>query len=277
MRAGRGVRALTWLSLLALAIPPFVVRVPPLLDYPNHLARLWLIAGGASTPPLSNVYAIEWTGAWTNIGIDLLARAVGPSLGIGRLGPSLVALALVLPPLGALALNRALFGGAHWWHVACALLAWSPTVLAGLLNFHIGLGLALLAAAIDGMLRTRGPLTAWLGRAMCSVALLACHPFSVFFYGALVVGRALGPGLRPLATWPGLSASSRSAIAGASAVALPALLFWVAAPSVPGAQRGWPAMEWGPLDPVTRASVLASPIRSYGLALDAPVIVALAW
>jgi hypothetical protein len=125
LRLDRIVRALTWLSLLALVIVPFLVRVPPLLDYPNHLARLWLIAGGASVPPLAAIYAIEWKGAWTNIAIEVLARALGSTLGIGVLGPLLVALALALPPLGAIALNRALFGGAHWWHIACPLLAWS--------------------------------------------------------------------------------------------------------------------------------------------------------
>ena len=45
--------------------------MPPLLDYPNHFARIWLLAGGAGAQPVSGFYAVDWSGAWTNIGIDV--------------------------------------------------------------------------------------------------------------------------------------------------------------------------------------------------------------
>jgi len=51
------------LGLSALALPVLSVRVPPLLDYPNHFARIWLLSGGIDRPPLSAMYALDWTGA----------------------------------------------------------------------------------------------------------------------------------------------------------------------------------------------------------------------
>src|SRR5262245_21106837 len=74
------------LAFAALAIPVLLVAIPPLLDYPNHLVRLWLIAGGAKIAPLSEMYAVSWASAHTNVGIDhvgaLLGRLV-PALPLG--------------------------------------------------------------------------------------------------------------------------------------------------------------------------------------------------
>jgi hypothetical protein len=36
-------------------VPLAVVPLPPLLDYPDNLARLWLISGGAIGTPLEDV------------------------------------------------------------------------------------------------------------------------------------------------------------------------------------------------------------------------------
>ncbi|MFH0350795.1 MAG: hypothetical protein ACHBMF_02515, partial [Chromatiales bacterium] len=33
------------IAVMSLAVPVLVVDIPPLLDYPNHLTRYWLIAG----------------------------------------------------------------------------------------------------------------------------------------------------------------------------------------------------------------------------------------
>ena len=46
-----------------LLLPVALVPVPPLVDYPNHLACLWLIAGGAARPPASHFYAVDWSQA----------------------------------------------------------------------------------------------------------------------------------------------------------------------------------------------------------------------
>ena len=54
-----------WLALLAavavLITPLFLVDVPPLLDYPNHLSRAWVLAKGSSDPVLSRIYEPHWT------------------------------------------------------------------------------------------------------------------------------------------------------------------------------------------------------------------------
>src|SRR5215217_5521914 len=92
------VRMLLVASLALLALPVLAVRVPPLLDYPNHFARMWLIAGGAEMEPMSRYWEIAWNGVLTNIGIDLVAAAIGRIFPIDAVGSALVIAALMLPP-----------------------------------------------------------------------------------------------------------------------------------------------------------------------------------
>src|SRR3954447_4470597 len=157
MRTSTLVAAFT-LLLGALVVPVTLVHLPPLFDYPNHVARLWLLGGGVAVPPLSHIYAVEWT-ALTNIGIDLLAVPLTKLVSAETVGALYLALCLVLVPLGAALLNRAIFGRLHWWCFAFTILVWSGAVLAGFLNFVIAMGVALLAAAADPALLRGGQAT----------------------------------------------------------------------------------------------------------------------
>jgi hypothetical protein len=218
------------LALAALAVPVALVRMPPLLDYPNHFARIWLLAGGMDDPPLSSIYVTDWSDASTNIGVDLLAATLGRLIGGETLAELLLASALILPPLGAALLNRAVFGGWHWWQVGFALLAWNTTLLAGFLNFQVGLGLALLAAAADPAIGHRaGPLGGAVARVALGGALLVWHVFAAVFYGALIAGLAFGPDRAPFAR-----AALRSAVAAVFGLAVPVGIFLLVAPVVPG-------------------------------------------
>ena len=41
-------------------IPVWSVRIPPLVDYPNHLARMHILAHHHETPLLQKYYLIKW-------------------------------------------------------------------------------------------------------------------------------------------------------------------------------------------------------------------------
>ena len=66
----RPKRILTvWFLLTALFVllPVALFPLPPVLDFPNHLVRLWLIQGGFDVAPL---YGEDSNGVSTNIGVD---------------------------------------------------------------------------------------------------------------------------------------------------------------------------------------------------------------
>ena len=65
------------IGLIAVAVPALITPMPPLLDYPNHVTRIWLLAGAVRQPPLSSMYAVDWSAAWTNVGVDLASQILG--------------------------------------------------------------------------------------------------------------------------------------------------------------------------------------------------------
>ena len=277
-----GPRWLAWLlaaSLATLALPVLVADVPPLLDYPNHLVRLWLIAGGADTPPLSQMYAVSWGSAHTNVGIDYVGAALGRFVPAAALGSALVLLALLLPPLGAVALNRVMFGGNHWWQIGFGFFACNATLLGGFLNFHIGLGLALLGAALEPRLAASVPTLRIGVRLAIAAVLLFVHVFALAFYCALLAGITFG---RDLPGLGGFANRARHAVLAAAVAAIPALLLVALAPRLPGAHvdqvGNAPLWDFSVLG---KTYVLLSPIATYALWLDLLLAVAilapLAW
>lgn len=227
--AGIGMEWIIAFCLFSLLLPLLVVRVPPLVDYPNHIARYWLLAGGISTEPVSRMFEVDWN-TLTNIGLDLLAVPLGKVLSFESVGRLFLACMVVILPLGAMLLNRRVFGGWHWSMLAAGMLTWNQVSLAGLLNFEIGLGLALVLASLesDGM-----PLSLRIiYRLGCAVVLVIMHVFAVVFYAGLLAALSIGPKLPAIRDMPG---SILHAVVAAlpCAAALGAIMFF--APELPGA------------------------------------------
>ena len=264
------------LALGGLVLAVALVPAPPLLDYPNHFARLWLLAGGIEAAPLATIYAIDWSLAWTNIGIDVLAAVIAPYVGMAIFGPFLIAAALVLPPLGAVLLHRSLFGGWHWWQAGFACLAWNSTFLAGFLSFQIGLGIALLAAAADANLRRRvGRRWAMPVRAAVCGVLLIFHVFAAAFYAALLTGLAFGAVRQQLPRGFALAAARGLAVGGIS-LAVPLLIFLNMAPVVPGGHAPPGVFDiWHGYSVANKVVTLMSAVTTYDFRIDMAFVLAL--
>ena len=194
------------LSFLTLLGPFLVAEIPPLTDYPNHLARYWLIAGGVREPALATFYRIDWFNAVTNVGVDRMVALLAPVASGFALGHLAAIAAAVLPPLGVLALSYSVTRRITAWQALFPFAAWSTTFLMGFVNFQIGLGLALLFAAADPLAQPRlwgkllGPGLAGRGAVLLRIPLgmilAADHLFGLLFYGVLLAG--LGMGAEPL-------------------------------------------------------------------------------
>lgn len=220
-RAGSAFGVVVALSFLTLLAPFLIGDIPPLTDYPNHLARYWLIAGGVREPALAAFYRIDWFNAVTNVGVDRVVEILAPIASGLALGHLAVIAAAVLPPLGVLALNHALTGRITAWQALFPLAAWSTTFLMGFVNFQIGLGLALLFASVDPLARPN----LWLGvarrgavflRVPFGIILAADHLFGLLFYGVLLAGLGMGGEPLVLRDWrTDLVRLRRAALAGA--------------------------------------------------------------
>ena len=273
------VVALVVLSFLTLAGPLLVARVPPLTDYPNHLARYWLIGGGAKDPALATFYRIDWANAVTNVGADRMVALLSPLVSALTIGHLAIIAATVTPPLGVLTLNLVVFRRLNPWQALFPLGAWSTTLLMGFVNFQLGLGLALLFASIDGLIPRRRWLTAGLVRVPLGVVLMIDHPFGLMFYAALVAGLAMGPD--PLAPIDGRDLRRRlvrAALAASWCVLPIAIVALGGHHALPGAQP--PAADVA--NPIRylaypgKFATLLSPLASYNIVQELALAAALA-
>src|SRR5258705_4433156 len=137
----------------ALAVPFFVVDVPPVLDYPNHLARYFVLAH-PDDPILSQMYAPHW-GILPNLGMDVIGASLLRVTSVHVGGRLILALSLFAPVIGVVAYSRVAFGRFSYRPLASGLAAYNGVFFLGLMNFQLSVGLALAGAAAWMALRRR--------------------------------------------------------------------------------------------------------------------------
>jgi hypothetical protein len=183
---------LWWVALAALcailAAPLLLCDVPPLLDYPNHLGRWFVLASLPHDLDLAQFYAPRWS-VIPNLALDLVAPPLIQLLPVHVAGRLLVAICVLLPVLGTVAYNTAL--GGRWWSLGVGLLAYNSCLLYGFLNFSFALGVALLLAAAWLRWREAYPLHAIAIAMAGAVLLFICHLMGLVFFAALVGGAEL--------------------------------------------------------------------------------------
>ena len=179
---------LWWLSLLGLCgvlvMPLWLVDVPPLMDYPNHLARLFFLSQGTENADLARFYAPRWA-VIPDLGIDILGLLLLPWFPVHIAGRIIVAVVLLLPVLGAVAYGSAMAGRRSWWAFGSALVAFHESFLLGFLNFTAGMGLALLLAALWVQWRESAPRRMIVIALLGCVGLFFCHLMGVIFFAML--------------------------------------------------------------------------------------------
>lgn len=240
----RAANIVIGLYVLAIAALVAAFRFPPILDFPNHYARLWLIAGGIETEPFPGIYALEWDRTATNVGIDLLTRLIGPVVGVDLLAHVFLFLAIVLPPLGAIALHRQLFGGSHVWQIALLFTSWCATMIGGFINFQIGLGLALLFAAADLSLKRHHPAFTFAWRVAAGLILTLNHVFSVGFFIVLICALEIPADLRELPKPGRLAGVARRVLLAAAAAALAPVYIFLSTDNLPADYQGRVPTVW---------------------------------
>jgi hypothetical protein len=177
--------------LYAILLAPLaLVDVPPLLDYPNHLARATVLAFGAADPVLSRMYASHWA-IIPNLGTDLVLPPLLHVLPIHLAGRLVVGCAILLPVFGTIAYSRATFGTRTAWPLASGLVAYNATLLLGFVNFIAAIGIALLLAAAWITWRNRAPRRTLAMAVIGTVALFFCHLMGLVFFYALIAGYEL--------------------------------------------------------------------------------------
>jgi len=178
------------LSLAAL-YPIFSVTVPPLVDYPNHLARAHILAEIADASLLQERYDLHWA-IVPNLAMDLIVPPLTAVMSVFDAGRIFIAATLLMIVAGTLALHRVLHGRVGFWPVAIYLFLYNHVLAWGFLNYLFGVGVFLLAFAA-WIVCERWSLWARLAVfSLASSVLFFCHLFAFGVYGLTIAAYQLG-------------------------------------------------------------------------------------
>jgi hypothetical protein len=142
----RGSACLVVYALVASAalLPLLWATVPPLVDYPNHLARTWILAHTAEVPELAGNYAVHWR-ILPDLAIDLVVTLLSRIMPVEEAGRLFVALTMLALLGGTIALHRVLHERLEVWPICGALFIYNAALFWGFVNCLFATGMYLFA------------------------------------------------------------------------------------------------------------------------------------
>ncbi|MDE2228878.1 MAG: hypothetical protein KGL11_07560 [Alphaproteobacteria bacterium] len=184
--------AALFVALLAVACVPLVLTpLPALVDYPNHLARMHVIANLSRSPLLRQYYAVVWRPV-PDLAMDILIPPLLRVVSLETAGKLFLAVTYFLLTGGAAVLHRVLYRRWSAWSLVAFLLVYNRLLLWGLVNFLFGLGLAFWAfAGWIAWCERRTVLRLAVG-AVAALAIYFSHLMAFGIYGAMVLGYETG-------------------------------------------------------------------------------------
>lgn len=261
--------ALIYIAATLLAVLPILaVEIPPLVDYPGHLARIHVLAGYDSSPLLQHNYLIEWLPI-PNLAMDGVTALLTVFFSPMAASRIFLALTILLTAGGVVTLHRVLFGRLGLWPVASFAVAYSLPFAWGFVNFQFSVGLALLCCA------------AWIASerwhpavrmAVFNVAASAVYFAHLFGYLALILAIGFYELNRAFRQQSGFSSAlfRRFAMTGSS-FAIPAILFVIGVADPEGTIKPLPLGTWYG-DVFSKVSALLSAFLFYGGGPDLSLI-----
>lgn len=251
--------------VVVLAVPFVLVDVPPVLDYPNHLARLFVLAH-PDDPALSQIYAPRWR-ILPNLGMDVLGAGLLQITSVHVGGRLLLALSLLAPVIGVIAYHRAAFGRFSLWPLASGVIAFNGIFQLGFMNFLLSMGLALIGSALWLALRRHGWWAAVAGASSVSVIFFA-HLFGVILFALLIGGEEIAHWWR---RWRAGLLTAREVLRSMALLAAlgPAAVLFALSPLSEGpAEIGeWHGAQkiWALLTPVMTTSIVLTLVTGFAV------------
>jgi hypothetical protein len=192
MRSSRFFALLAVLGIgAALVLPIWIVAFPPLLDFPNHLARSFVLTHlHDPNYHFSNWYAAQW-GPYPYLGMDLTLMGLQKIMPVemaGRVFITLCALALVPAVWFFLREANPGHGGLAMFG---AIAAYDLFFLQGFLNFQLSLALAFVTAALYLRWLRNGIRGRWMAVMLLATATYFTHLIGFLVAGTMCCGYAL--------------------------------------------------------------------------------------
>jgi hypothetical protein len=171
-------------ALLAAAslLPVLLTPIPAMVDYPNHLARMYILSQSGTLD--ANPYYEVALALYPNLAMDLLVPQMARLISVENATRLFLLLSQLLIVGGALALERVVKGRVHLAGFASLMFLYCLPFSWGFLNFEFGLGVALWSIAAYLMVAERAWPVRFVVNAVFVAMLFAAHFFSLGVYGA---------------------------------------------------------------------------------------------
>ncbi|MGE3933782.1 MAG: hypothetical protein AB7F67_11025 [Rhodospirillaceae bacterium] len=233
---GRIVLAAAVAMVAVAAWPVLATEFLPLLDYPNHLARMHVLLAYDDTPALHEFYEITW-GALPNLAMEMVVLPLAHLMPLAAAGKTFVVLCLAVQVAGVLAIHRALHGYWSPWPLAVVPILYNDTFLFGFVNYLFGFGLALLAFAGWIALAGRGLALRLAAGTLAGTLVWFCHLTAFGVYAILVCAYEAS---RSIARWrAGGPLVGAGWLAALGQFAVPAILMFGFATTGEGGTTDW--------------------------------------
>jgi hypothetical protein len=127
-------RLATYLVLGAATLSPLLwASVPPLVDYPNHLARMWILVHREEIPELARDYVVHWR-ILPDLAMDFVVPALSTVMPVELAGRVFIALTMLGLIAGTATLHRVLHGRFAVWPVWSVLFVYNAVLFWGFLS-----------------------------------------------------------------------------------------------------------------------------------------------
>ncbi len=171
------------LTLLS-AVPLLLTPLPPLLDYPNHLARMHLLTSPPALP-LRQFLVVAWA-PLPNLAMDGVVPFLADAMPLAWAGKLFILLTFVLLAGGTAAIHRVLFRRWSAWSCLAFLLLYTRLLLWGFTGYLFGCGLALCGFAAWLALRPRHWLVRLLAGCVIATAVYFAHLLAFGVYAVMI-------------------------------------------------------------------------------------------
>src|ERR1700712_2549738 len=147
----RSVAIVVFVVLAAASLLPVLLTpIPAMVDYPNHLARMYILSRNG-TPDANPYYEVAWA-LYPNLAMDLLIPQMARLISVENATRLFLLLSQLSIVGGALALERVVKGRVHLAGFTALMFLYCLPFSWGFMNFEFGLGIALFGIAVYLML-----------------------------------------------------------------------------------------------------------------------------
>jgi hypothetical protein len=168
-------------------MPVLLAEIPPLTDYPGHLARVAILVRLLTGEDTGGMYALS-PAVIPNLAIDgIVVGLVRLGFPIEAAGRIFLALTLAVLACGTWALHRAVFRRASAIPLFAIAFLYGDTLIWGFVNYIFGVGIALCGAAAWEVARRRSLVRAAVLLALFGVAAFFAHLLAALLLFGIVL------------------------------------------------------------------------------------------